>query len=79
MHVKLHAGVFSLQPSGLTDDLHREEQTGAPGHVGDHTAVMATVFRPDFLYLQVLTACQPLDATAQLMVRSNTELESQAF
>lgn len=28
---------------------------------------MTTVFRPDFLYFQVLTSCQALDATTQLI------------
>lgn len=51
----------------LTENLHCEKQAGASSHVGDHTAVMAAVLRPDFLYLQVLTPCQLLDTTTQLM------------
>lgn len=51
----------------LTENLHSEKQTVASSHVGDHTAVLAAVLRPHFLYLQVLTSCQPLDTTAQLM------------
>lgn len=62
-----------LRQSRLTDDLHREKQTGASGHVGDHAAVMATVFRPDFLDLQVLAPRQALDATAQLVVGKNKD------
>lgn len=50
----------------LTENLHSEKQTGASSDVRDHTAVLAAVLRPDFLYLEVLTPCQPLDTTSQL-------------
>lgn len=51
----------------LTENLHCEEETCASSHVGDHTAVLATVLRRDFLDLQVLTSCQPLDTPTQLI------------
>ncbi len=60
----------------LTDNLHREEQTGASSHVGNHTAVLAAVLRSDFLYLQVLTPSQPLDTTSRLIKQEEEETET---
>lgn len=49
--------ILILLRDKLTENLHCEKQTRASSHVGDHTAVKATVLRLDFLYLQVLTPC----------------------
>lgn len=51
----------------LTENFHSEEETAASSYVGNHTAILAAILRPDFLYLQVLTPCQLLDTTTQLI------------
>lgn len=61
--------VLLLLTEGFTENFHGEKETGASGHVGDHTAVLAAVFRPHFLDLEVLPPGQPLNTTPQLSGR----------
>lgn len=58
---------MTLVTGRLTENFHCEKETVTSSHVGDHTAVLAAVLRPDLLYLQVLTPSQPLDTTTRLM------------
>lgn len=59
--------MFEIKCLIFTENLHSEEEAGAPGQVGDHTAVLSTVLRHDSLYLQVLSPRQPLNAPTQLI------------